>query len=92
MADLLPIVYGPALKVESHQCKLLFWIRFLEEINIGQKQTEQSIHIALLLHYLQATKYLDDGTKFEILELLGHFEGELQARDIAIATLKVRYS
>ena len=33
---------------------------------------------------------MDDGTKYEILELLGHFEGELQAKDIAIAALKVK--
>ena len=37
----------------------------------------------------QASKYLDENSRYEILELLGQLEGELQAKDIAIATLKV---
>ena len=41
------------------------------------------------LCFLQASKKLDDPTRCDILELLGQLEGELQAKDIAIATLKV---
>jgi len=37
---------------------------------------------------LKASKKLDDPTRCDILELLGQLEGELQAKDIAIATLK----
>jgi hypothetical protein len=45
----------------------------------------------ILNHYstFQASKKLDDGTRYDVLELLGQLEGELQAKDIAIATLKV---
>ena len=39
----------------------------------------------------QASKYLDENSRYEILELLGQLEGELQAKDIAIATLKVSW-
>lgn len=37
---------------------------------------------------IRASKYLDENSRYEILELLGQLEGELQAKDIAIATLK----
>ena len=37
----------------------------------------------------QASKKLDEKSKSDVLELLGHLEGELQAKEIAIATLKV---
>ena len=49
---------------------------------VGQK-------LILKLLLLQASKKLDDPTRCDILELLGELEGELQAKDIAIATLKV---
>ena len=42
-----------------------------------------------LVFVFQASKYLDENSRYEILELLGQLEGELQAKDIAIATLKV---
>ena len=45
--------------------------------------------LILNLFLLQASKKLDDPTRCDILELLGQLEGELQAKDIAIATLKV---
>ena len=45
--------------------------------------------LILKLLLLQASKKLDDPTRCDILELLGQLEGELQAKDIAIATLKV---
>ena len=38
----------------------------------------------------QASKKLDEKSKSDVLELLGELEGELEAKDIAIATLKVR--
>ena len=41
------------------------------------------------IFYLQASKKLDEKAKLDVLELLGQLEGELQAKDIAIATLKV---
>ena len=44
------------------------------------------------IFYLQASKKLDEKAKLDVLELLGQLEGELQAKDIAIATLKVNYS
>lgn len=37
---------------------------------------------------IRASKYLDENSRYEILELLGQLEGEMQAKDIAIATLK----
>jgi len=37
---------------------------------------------------LKASKKLDEKAKLDVLELLGQLEGELQAKDIAIATLK----
>ena len=37
----------------------------------------------------QASKKLDEKSKSDVLELLGELEGELEAKDIAIATLKV---
>jgi len=37
---------------------------------------------------LKASKKLDEKSKSDVLELLGELEGELEAKDIAIATLK----
>lgn len=37
---------------------------------------------------IRASKYLDDNSRYEILDLLGHLEGELEAKDITIAALK----
>ena len=34
---------------------------------------------------------MDEKAKSDVLELLGQLEGELQAKDIAIATLKVGF-
>ena len=51
-----------------------------------QQQQQQLTSLKFLL---QASKYLDENSRYEVLELLGHLEGELQAKDVAIATLKV---
>jgi len=59
--------------------------------NCGTVQIKGCRNFILAFVYcFQASKYLDENSRYEILELLGHLEGELQAKDIAIATLKVR--
>ena len=42
------------------------------------------------LSLIQASKYLDENSRYEMLDVLTHLEGELQAKDVTIAALKVQ--
>ena len=42
------------------------------------------------LFFQKASKYLDENSRFEMLDVLTHLEGELQAKDVTIAALKVK--
>ena len=44
------------------------------------------------LFIIQASKYLDENSRYEMLDVLTHLEGELQAKDVTIAALKVQIS
>ena len=52
------------------------------------------MHEKLSIQYsyslLKASKYLDENSRYEMLDVLTHLEGELQAKDVTIAALKVR--
>lgn len=41
---------------------------------------------------IRASKLLDDSSRFQIFDVLGHLEGELQAKDVIIAALKVIFN
>jgi hypothetical protein len=41
-------------------------------------------------YLLKASKYLDENSRYEMLDVLTHLEGEIQAKDVTIAALKVR--
>ena len=41
------------------------------------------------IYSLKASKYLDENSRYEMLDVLTHLEGELQAKDVTIAALKV---
>ena len=43
----------------------------------------------IFLFFQKASKYLDENSRFEMLDVLTHLEGELQAKDVTIAALKV---
>ena len=44
----------------------------------------------IFLFFQKASKYLDENSRFEMLDVLTHLEGELQAKDVTIAALKVK--
>ena len=43
----------------------------------------------ITIYSLKASKYLDENSRYEMLDVLTHLEGELQAKDVTIAALKV---
>ena len=44
----------------------------------------------ITIYFLKASKYLDENSRYEMLDVLTHLEGELQAKDVTIAALKVQ--
>ena len=44
----------------------------------------------ITIYSLKASKYLDENSRYEMLDVLTHLEGELQAKDVTIAALKVK--
>ena len=65
---------------------LLTWQDFLYDDVI---QTFQNLYYNALYFTQQASKHLDESSRYEILDVLTHLEGELQAKDVTIAALKV---
>ena len=53
------------------------------------KNSDQSISSFITISSLKASKYLDENSRYEMLDVLTHLEGELQAKDVTIAALKV---
>lgn len=61
---------------------------FFGQINGWRPPEEERAMTEKVKAALKASKKLDEKAKLDVLELLGQLEGELQAKDIAIATLK----
>merc|ERR1711953_996166 len=61
---------------------------FISKINGWWTHEEEKAMTEKVKAALKASKKLDEKAKLDVLELLGQLEGELQAKDIAIATLK----
>ena len=57
--------------------------------NIHSYDHKRTVYHSYFFLIFQASKKLDEKSKSDVLELLGELEGELEAKDIAIATLKV---
>ena len=58
----------------------------LQKIINSDRSTMSSF---ITIYSLKASKYLDENSRYEMLDVLTHLEGELQAKDVTIAALKV---
>ena len=66
------------------------WIKLLYGEIFLFNQISYSRFECIFLFFQKASKYLDENSRFEMLDVLTHLEGELQAKDVTIAALKVK--
>ena len=71
----------------------LFWWNISENRkfydSIHPTFQHSTYHKFIKTYSLKASKYLDENSRYEMLDVLTHLEGELQAKDVTIAALKV---